>query len=200
MRKFASFISLALVACSTQSRDAALPDSLAARRALADTVAALMLDNQLLELRGHLFVKIENPNRDDESPLADREIPHPANPGPHTMDGKLYAELETLRDLLGRHIPVRVDTARDHVFVGGPPVLLVGHQHGDAMYVPVKLFARQFGAYTDVGCTLANCGHIWPREVIDLMRRQGAIGGAGILEGHAEGLVRDVDVTKLPTG
>ena len=200
MKIVPSVLSLALAACSTQSRDAALPDSQAARRAFADTVAAMMLDDQMLELRGHLFVKIENPNRDDESPLADREVTHPANPGPHTMDGKLYAELETLRDLLGRHIPVRVDTARDHVFVGSPPVLLVAHQHGEAMYVPVKLFARQFGAYTDIGCTLANCGHIWPPDVIDFMRRQGAIGGTGILEGHAEGIVRDVDVTKLPTG
>jgi hypothetical protein len=191
---------LVLVACSSPSTDSALSDSTAARRAFADTLAALMLDDRALELRGHLFVKIENPNKDDESPLADRELPHPANPGPHTMDGKLYAELETLRGLLGRHIPVRVDTARDHVFVGSPPVLLVAHQHGDAMYVPVKLFARQFGAYTDIGCTLANCGHIWPPEVIQFMRRQGAIGGAGMLEGHAEGIVQDLDVTRLPTG
>lgn len=159
-----------------------------------------MLDDQALELRGYLSVKIRNPNTDDESPLLDREIPHPSDPGPHTMDGKLYAELEALRDLLGRHIPVRVDTARDHVVIGTPPVLLVSHQHGDAMYVPVKLFARQFGAYTDIGCTVANCGHIWPREIIEYMRAQGAIGGAGMLEGHAEGIVRDVDVTKLPTG
>lgn len=189
-----------LTACTTQARDdaPAAPDS--TRRAFADTVAAMVLDTTLFELRGHLFVKIENPNQDDESPLADREVPHPSNPGPHTMDGKLYAELEALRALLGRDVPVRVDTARDHVFVGNPPVLLVAHQHGDAMYVPVKLFARQFGAYTDVGCTLANCGHIWPRDVIEFMRSQGAIGGAGILEGHAEGIVRNVDVTRLPTG
>lgn len=174
------------------------PDS--ARRAFADTVAAMVLDANLFELRGHLFVKIRNPNRDDESPLADSLVPHPPAPGPHTMDGKLYAELGVLQDLLGRQVPVRVDSAREHVFVGTPPVLLVAHRHDGAVYVPVKLFARQFGAYTDVGCTLANCGHVWPRDVIEYMRSIGAIGGAGILEGHAEGIVRNVDVTKLPTG
>lgn len=200
MKILRSLAPFAILACSTQSREVALPDSQAARRAFADTLAAMMLDDHALELRGHLFVKVENPDKDDESPLADREVPHPANPGPHTMDGKLYAELETLRDLLGRNLPVRIDTARDHVFVGTPPVLLVSHQHGDAMYVPVKLFARQFGAYTDIGCTLANCGTVWRRDVIDFMRTQGAIGGAGMLEGHAEGIVRDVDVTRLPTG
>lgn len=200
MKILLSLAPFALLACSTQSRDQMLPDSLAARRALADTLAAALLDDQALELRGHLFVKVENPDKSDESPLADREVPHPASPGPHTMDGKLYAELETLRGLLGRGVAVRVDTARDHVFVGSPPVLLIAHQHGDAVYVPVKLFARQFGAYTDIGCTLANCGTVWRPDVIELMRRQGAIGGAGVLEGHAEGIVRDVDVTRLPTG
>lgn len=200
MRQCFVVVFAVLAACTTQSREDASVTADSARRAFADTVAAMVIDTTLFELRGHLFVKIENPNKDDESPLADREVPHPSNPGPHTMDGKLYAELETLRALLGRELPVRVDTARDHVFVGNPPVLLAAHQHGDAVYVPVKLFARQFGAYTDIGCTLANCGHIWPRDVIEFMRSQGAIGGAGVLEGHAEGIVRDVDVTKLPTG
>ena len=125
---------------------------------------------------------------------------HPTNPGPHSLDGKIYAELGVLRSLLGSAAAVRVDTVRDHVFVGSPPVLLVGHQHGEAMYVPVKLFARQFGAYADIGCTFASCAHIWPRSIIDFMVQQGAIGGAGILEGHAEGIVRNIDVTKLPTG
>ena len=108
--------------------------------------------------------------------------------------------LLVVRRLLGGDVPVRVDSARNHVFVGSPPVLLVAHRHGDAVYVPVKLFARQFGAYTDIGCTLANCGHIWPRDIIEYMRRTGAVGGTGMLEGHAEGIVRNIDVTKLPTG
>jgi hypothetical protein len=68
------------------------------------------------------------------------------------------------------------------------------------MYVPVKLFARQYGAYTDITCTLANCGNIWPRSVLELMTKRGAIGATGILEAHAEGIVRNIDVTRLPSG
>lgn len=202
MRYLACLLAAA-VACARSESDspgAARTPQDSTRRAFADTIAALLLDSTFLELRAHLFVKIPNPDRQDESPLADREVPHPPEPGPHLMDGKLYAELGVLQDLLGRDVAVRVDTVRDHVFVGSPPVLLVAHQHGDATYVPVKLFARQFGAYTDIGCTVANCAHIWPRSVIDLMRRAGAIGGAGMLEGHAEGIVKNIDVTKLPTG
>ena len=100
MRQCFVVVFAVLAACTTQSREDASVTADSARRAFADTVAAMVIDTTLFELRGHLFVKIENPNKDDESPLADREVPHPSNPGPHTMDGKLYAELETLRALL----------------------------------------------------------------------------------------------------
>ena len=189
---------VAIGACTSQQRERpARSDS--ARRAFGDTAAAMLLDTTLYEMRAHLFVKIPAPPSDPEAGLYDSIVPHPA-PGPHALDGKIYADLGVLQNLLGRGVPVRVDTARDHIFVGNPPVLLIGHQHGDAMYAPVKLFARQFGAYTDIGCTFASCAHIWPRSIIDLMIERGATGGAGILEGHAEGIVRNIDVTKLPTG
>ena len=170
-----------------------------ARRAFSDTVAATLLDTTLYELRGQLYVKIINPNKDDESPLADQAVPHPVQPGPHTLDGKLYAEIGVLRALLGDNLPVRLDTAREHVFVGEPPVLLISHRHGGATYVPVKLFARQYGAYADIGCTLANCGYIWPRSIIEQMATRGVI-GTGVLEGFAEGIIKGVDVTRLPSG
>jgi hypothetical protein len=198
MKTLAIVLALVLVGCTSQGRARpARADS--ARRAFGDSAAAMLLDTTLYEMRAHLFVKVPSPS-DAESPIGDSVVPHPSSPGPHSLDGKIYADLAVLRTLLGDAVPVTVDTARDHVFVGTPPVLLIGHQHGDAMYVPVKLFARQFGAFTDIGCTFASCAHIWPRSIIELMLRQGAIGGAGILEGHAEGIVKDVDVTKLPTG
>jgi hypothetical protein len=190
----------AAVDTSAANRGGAMMPGDSTRRAFADTVAAMLLDTTVLELRGHLAVKIPNPNRDDESPLADRDVAHPPDPGPHTMDGTFYAELGVLRALFGNEPSVTIDTLRDHVLVGSPPVRLVGHRHGDALFVPVKLFARQFGAYTDIGCTLANCATIWPRDVIELMVRKGATGGAGVLNGHAEGLVRRLDVMRLPGG
>jgi hypothetical protein len=199
-------ISIALSsACSTTNNEPAHANSPArdARQRFGDTVSSMLLDTTVHELRAQLFVKIPNPNRDDESPLSDSAVLSTTNtndPGPHTMDGKLYASLPVLRELLGKAETVSVDSVRGHVFVGAPPVLLTGHMHGDVMYVPVKLFARQFGAYTDIGCTLANCAFIWRRPVIDMMVKAGAIGGAGILEGHAEGIVTGIDVTKRPTG
>ena len=198
MKRLLTLALIGLAACSPQQRERpSRTDS--ARRAFGDTAAAMLLDTMLYEMRAHLFVKVPDPN-DAESPIRDSLVPHPPSPGPHSLDGKIYAELDVLQDLFGRSVPVRVDTTRGHVFVGTPPVLLIGHMHGTAMYVPVKLFARQYGAYTDVGCTFASCANIWPRSIIDFMIKQGAIGGAGILEGHAEGIVRNIDVTKLPTG
>ena len=189
----------ALTSCTPQQREQpSRPDS--ARSAFGDAAAALLIDTALYEMRAHLFVKVPATPDDPEAILRDSVVPHPPRPGPHSLDGKIYAELGVLRSLLGDARPIRVDTTRDHVFIGSPPVLLIGHQHGDDMYVPVKLFARQFGAYTDIGCTFASCAHVWPRPIIDFMIREGAIGGAGIIEGHAEGIVRNIDVTRLPSG
>ena len=81
-----------------------------------------------------------------------------------------------------------------------PPVLILGHLHGQTLFVPVKLFARQYGAYVDVGCTPANCATIWTADILRHMRASGAIGGSGILGAYAEGLIDSIDVRKLPTG
>lgn len=174
-------------------------DADSARSAFGAETAALLLDTQLHELRGQLSVKVRNTNPDDpEAPLVDRPVPHPADPGPHTYLGVLHAELGALRAALGDSLPVTVEG--DRVFVGRPEVLILGHRHGTALYVPVKLFARNYGAYVRINCPLANCGDLWPQEILLYMRRAGYTSSAGVLEGYIEGLLDSVDVRKLPTG
>ena len=160
------------------------------------TVQALLLDTTLYELRGVLMRKVVNPNRDDESPLADQSVPHPAPPGPHLHDGVMHAEVGALAAVLGTTRPMTIEG--DRVFVGRPPVLIVGHRHGDELFVPVKSFARQYGAYVDVGCTPANCATIWTADVLAHMRANGGSGSAGVLGAHAEGLIGPLDVRNLP--
>ena len=190
---------LAAIAMSACATPEAAPPRDSARDAFARAVDSMLLDTERHEIRGTIAVKVPNPNTDDESPLTDQPFRHEASPGPHTLDGKLYAEVGALRRLLGDALPITVE--EDRVFVGrSPEVIIFGHRHGDAMYVPVKLFARQYGAYVDIGCTLANCGTIWPRPVIEHMRHINFINGTGMLEGHAEGIVPGIDVRKLPTG
>jgi hypothetical protein len=137
-----------------------------------------------------------NPDPLDESPLAEEPLAHPAGPGPHTTDGVLVAEIGALLDLLGPSPPARIEG--DRAFVGDPEVLILGHLHHGALYVPVKLFARQFGAYVDVTGTPANHGIIWPAPILEHMRSRGFTQGAGILEGYAEGLIDSVDVRARP--
>jgi hypothetical protein len=189
---------LAIVAaCSQPQATRREPDS--ARAAFARSVDSLLLDTQVHEIRGVVMVKVPNPVVGDESPLVDQRFQHDAEPGPHTMNGTLYAEVGALRRLLGDGLPVEI--GEDRVFVGrNPEVLIFGHKHGDAMFVPVKLFARQYGAFVDIRCTLANCGFIWPRPVIEHMKHIGFINGTGMLEGHAEGIVSGINVRRLPTG
>jgi hypothetical protein len=162
------------------------------------TVQGLLLDTTLFEIRGVLIQKVVNPDRQDESPLADSVVANVAPPGPHLHDGVMHADVGALTALLGRARPMTIE--EDRVFVGTPPVLIIGHRHGDALFVPVKLFARQYGAYVDVGCTPANCATIWTADILRHMRAIGAIGGSGILGAHAEGLLDSIDVRKLPTG
>ena len=174
------------------STSGAAPQGDSAARAFADTVVGRLLDTQVHELRGELFLKVKNPNPDDESPLVDQPIDHPASPGPHTYDGSLHAEIGALRAVLGDTIPVSIE--EEYVFVGTTPVLIRAHRHGTNVYVPVKLFARQYGAYVDVACTLANCGMIWTRPTLEYMRGMAGAPAAGLAEAHAEGLIDRVNV------
>ena len=162
------------------------------------TVQGLLLDTTLFEIRGTLMRKVVNPDKHDESPLADSVVRNVAPPGAHLYDGVMHADVAALTAILGRTRPMSVE--EDRVFMGSPPVLIIGHRHGDALFVPVKLFARQYGAYVDIGCTPANCATIWTADIIRHMRAIGAIGGSGILGAHAEGLIDSIDVRKLPTG
>jgi hypothetical protein len=164
----------------------------------ARTVEGLVLDTTLFELRGTLMRKIVNPNRDDESPLADTAVANVAPPGPHLHDGVMHADIEALTAVLGRARPLSIE--EDRAFVGNPPVLILGHRHGGKLFVPVKPFARQYGAYVDVGCTPANCATIWTADILEYMRANGGSGSAGVLGAHAEGLIDSVDVRKLPRG
>lgn len=162
------------------------------------TVQGLLLDTTLFEIRGMLMRKVVNPDKQDESPLADSTVANVALPGPHLHDGVMHADVGALTAILGRSRPISIEG--DRVFVGTPPVLILGHLHDQTLFVPVKLFARQYGAYVDVGCTPANCATIWTADILRHMRAIGAIGGSGILGAYAEGLIDSIDVRKLPTG
>lgn len=170
-----------------------------ARTAFGREAAALLLDTTLHELRGQLSVKVRNTNPNDpEAPLVDRPVTHPADPGPHTYLGVMHAEVGALRALLGDTVPVSIE--EDRVFLGRPEVLVNGHRHGTDLYVPVRLFARVYGAYVRTHCPLANCADIWPRDILLHMRDARFLHSAGVLEGYIEGLLQGINVRRLPTG
>jgi hypothetical protein len=161
-------------------------------------MAKLLLDTTRFEMRGTLAVKRVNPNRDDESPLADEFIRSGAPPGPHVYDGTFYADLQTLHAFLDPKGRIRPKVEEDRVFVGTPEVLILGHRHGNAMFVPVKLYARQFGAFVDIRGTLGTMAIIWTPEILRHSKQIGLLQSAGILQGYAEGLVDSVDVHAKP--
>ena len=196
-----SLLVLACAAPSGETVDSAVvaPGDDSARTAFARETAAFLLDTHLHELRGQLTVKVRNTDPNDpEAPLMDRPVPHPPDPGPHTYLGVMHAEIGALRTLLGDGVPVSIEEER--VFAGRPEVLVLGHRHGSDLYVPVRLFARVYGAYVRTHCPLANCADVWPRDILLHMRRTGYLHSAGVLEGYLEGLLDSVNVRNLPKG
>jgi hypothetical protein len=179
---------------SGSGRDSTLVPS---REAFGRQVAELVIDTVSYEIKGMLAVKIVNPNPDDESPLADQFLGERGSPGPHLYDGELHAQLPLLQQILGSDKPVKVEEGR--VYVGEPEVLIIGHFHGDTLYVPVRLFARQFGAYVDITSTMANFGIIWPREILDYMQASGYTLAGGVVQAYAEGLIDSLDVRAVPS-
>lgn len=197
LRLAVTSVVLACQAGSDPEVEAGNADS--ARTAFGREAAALLLDTTLHELRGQLSVKVRNTNPNDpEAPLVDRPVTHPADPGPHTYLGVMHAEVGALRALLGDTVPVSIE--EDRVFLGRPEVLVNGHRHGTDLYVPVRLFARVYGAYVRTHCPLANCADIWPRDILLHMRDARFLHSAGVLEGYIEGLLQGINVRRLPTG
>ena len=195
-------VAVALIALSCQTSSEQTPqrgEGDASRSAFAREASTLLLDTTIHELRGQLSVKVRNTNPNDpEAPLVDRPVAHPADPGPHTYLGVMYAEIGALRALLGDTVPVSIEV--DRVFLGRPEVLIVGHRHGSDLYVPVRLFARPYGAYVRTSCPLANCADVWPSDILQYMKEAGYSHSAGVLDGYIEGLVKGVNVRRLPTG
>jgi hypothetical protein len=145
------------------------------RAKFGNEVAALLLDTHLHELKGALHVATPSTDPHEESPVEQRDVPHPAAPGPHSMNGVMYADVEVLRKLLG--------TEKNAY------ILLLGHRHGETLYVPVKLFAREFGAYVRITSTLATLATVWPRASLEHLRKVGDPRAPVLLEARAEGLL-----------
>jgi hypothetical protein len=190
------FVLFAACSRETASRPMTQAPAPSPRERFGNEVAALLLDTELHELKATLHVAVVNPNRQDESPFAQNDVAHPAAPGPHSMNGVVHAGIDVLRPLLGNGPPIKVED--DRVYIGKPEVVVLGHRHGETLYVPVKLFARQFGAYVRITSTLATMATIWPREMLEDLRLHGSPQAPVLLEAHAEGLIRDLDVRKPP--
>jgi hypothetical protein len=164
---------------------------------LAAAVEELFLSNASgTELRAQLFVQVLAPGESEETPLVQLDLPSHSAPGPHTWEGVLHADLEVLRQLFASGSEIEVEDDMVHFPARG--VTLLGHRHGDALYVPVRLFARQYGAYARIWGALANHGVIWPAEILHYWRDHGPGGAAALLEAEAEGLISGVHSSPKP--
>ncbi|HEX2092731.1 MAG TPA: hypothetical protein VHG28_10030 [Longimicrobiaceae bacterium] len=128
----------------------------------------------------------------DDEGVIQREIPSPSAPGPYFLDGVLYADAVALTGLLAPDTPVSLVDGT--LVVNGERTELPARRHGAAIYVPVRDFARRFGAYTFIR---GNLGTVWPRARLCEYRPR-ADPRAPVFQGaEAEGLFEGCPATRL---
>jgi hypothetical protein len=98
----------------------------------------------------------------------------------------LYAAAEDLVPILSPG--ARVSLSDRVIVVNGRKLPVTGLDQNGAVYVPVKAFARELGAYTLVN-EVDGSATIWPREVLIYWKKHGP-GNAPVLQNAAaEGLL-----------
>ncbi|HEX2095079.1 MAG TPA: hypothetical protein VHG28_21950 [Longimicrobiaceae bacterium] len=116
-----------------RARDAAAAAPAAADTSRADPPAVLLLATVAPEI-------------DEESGIVSREVEAPGGRAPLVRNDTMYADAAALAAVLGAGTSVSLEG--DRVRVGNRLLGVRGLRERGGVYVPVRDFAREFGAYT----------------------------------------------------
>lgn len=132
-----------------------------------------------------LYVKVA-PELSEETPVVEQRLP--ASPGrePYLRNDTLYAAAGDLVAVL--RPGARVSLRNGRVLVDGRQAPFGGVERGGAVYVPVKAFAREFGAYVRVN-PVDGSATLWPREALLYWREHGDPRAPVLREAVEEGLI-----------
>lgn len=126
------------------------------------------------------------PEISEETPVVQRRLQPGAGRTTFLRNDTLYAAVDDLVPILSPR--ARVSLSEQVVVVNGRRVPVTGIERNGVVYVPVKAFARQFGAYTLVN-EVDGSATIWRREVLIYWKKHGP-GNAPVLQNAAaEGLL-----------
>ncbi len=180
---------LGSVSCTSQERGAADSASPAAQ-VQTRAVDSQPVRTQPAALEGKhpdVSYTVIAPAIDEETPVVDRRLPTAAGQDPLIRNGSIYAAATDLIAVLRPGARVRLSDG--HVFVNDRNLGVSGFERGKVVYVPVKAFARQFGAYTLIN-EVDGSATIWPHDVLLYWRKHGDPRAPVLSEAAAEGIIQ----------
>ena len=133
-----------------------------------------------------LYVVIA-PEISEETPVVERRLSPAAGRPTFLRDDTLYAAGDDLLPILSPG--ARISLSNGAVVVNSRRLPVTGLEQNGAIYVPVKAFARQFGAYTRVN-DVDGSATIWPRDALIYWKKHGPANAPVLKDAAAEGLIR----------
>jgi hypothetical protein len=133
-----------------------------------------------------LLYVVVDPEREGETPLVHQRLPTRAGRNPFLRNDTLYAAADDVLRVLSPGARASVRNGR--VLVNDREPSVISSVEDGVVYVPVKAFARQLGAYTRVNA-VDGSATIWPRDVLLYWRAHGDPRAPVLAEAVAEGLI-----------
>jgi hypothetical protein len=135
------------------------------------------------------------PEISEETPVVERRLSPAAGRAPFLRNDTLYAAADDLVRILSPG--ARVSLNAGQVVVNGRRMPVTGLEQSGALYVPVKAFARQLGAYARVN-EVDGSATIWPRDALVYWKEHGPANAPVLMEAAAEGLIPPPSRRKQP--
>jgi len=126
------------------------------------------------------------PEISEETPVIDRRLSTGTGRPAFLHSDTLYAAAEDLVPIL--RPGAQVSLSNRAVVLDGRKLPVSGLQQNGAVYVPVKAFAREFGAYTRIN-EVDGSATIWPHEALVYWNKHGPGNAPVLMDAAAEGLI-----------
>ena len=126
------------------------------------------------------------PEISEETPVVERRLPPAAGRPTFLRNDTLFAAAEDLIPILKPG--ARVSLSDRAVVVNGRTLPVTGLEQNGVVYVPVKAFAKEFGAFTLVN-DVDGSGTIWPHNALIYWKQHGPGKAPVLVQAAAEGLI-----------
>jgi hypothetical protein len=178
---------LLLVGAGCESRQRSTSDSSSTR---AEEQAAAPVDSPSRGTRPKTSPEIAYvviaPEISEETPVVERRLPPAAGRPTFLRNDTLFAAVLDLIPILKPG--ARVGLSDRAVVVNGRRLPVTGLEQNGVVYVPVKAFAKEFGAFTLVN-EVDGSGTIWPHNALIYWKQHGPGNAPVLVQAAAEGLI-----------